>query len=114
EAPDRQDYAADTLTCPFLEGRARLLAGARQQVGAAGHDLDRLRIAAGSLGRAAHHVEQGHGVDLRADRGEEAVAQPAGTLRRRLRMTADDDGNRTAHRLRIGADLVERDELALE
>src|SRR6185312_2308759 len=72
------------------------------------------RVAAGLGGGPPDDVEEWHGVNLGADRREEAVAQPAGALGRRLRMPADHDRHRTAHRLGVGADLVELHELAVE
>src|SRR5215204_6055586 len=61
EAPDGQHDAVDALTRPFLDGGARVLRRAWKQVWTTRHDLDRLGIAAGGLGRASYDVEQRHG-----------------------------------------------------
>ena len=62
-----------------------------KRTGTAEDQFHHRRIAAGLLGRTAHDVEQRHGVDLGADRGEEAVAQPAGAAGGRFRVATDDD-----------------------
>src|SRR5579859_2761332 len=109
-----QRKAARAPRDALLDGRARVGAGLRQRTGTAEDQLHLRRIAAGLLGRAAHDVEQRHGVDLGTDRGEEAVAEAAGAAGGRFRVATDDDRHRFRDRLRIAADMIEFHELARE